>query len=558
MRRYLTVFCLLVFTLSFAVDLLAGDAGSAAVLADIKQKQLEIREAVLAVAADMRVENSTEKKIRQVLYALSGNELVTIIQALEVITSSRDDAAVKAAVKKLLAAQEKAITVLEKVLGVISQMEQVVQKGEPDEEGHDIPDDVKEKVKELQDKLKEFIEEQKKVIEATQDLAKTPVDDFTPEDEQKLKQLEGIEDDWSKFLKEAHSDISKLPEQDFSNPNLLKELLEIYSEVEMAKDALSKKAVEIAVPVEEAGAELAESLTTHIEKWLLDKPDREKWSMEEPLQDYETPMAELPSELEDLIGDLMEEEEDLFEDAEDVSSGWSDSLDKGAGWGTADGPISNMSAQGVTGNTLPNSSEIAGRSGEGRSGKSAGEFVEESAVGKGGRRTPTRLTPDPYEKGVVKDTSTEPTGGSTGGGKISGGGGEGLEGPIPPQTSQQMGVLAGRQADLRNKAERIQLGFKVMQYPTETINRVIQHMKEVEDAFKSGRYHQALRKKNVILDGLRSGRRFLKGELAINTDRSVGLPNFLQDEMINAMADTPPRGYEDLLKKYYEKLSTAK
>ena len=39
------------------------------------------------------------------------------------------------------------------------------------------------------------------------------------------------------------------------------------------------------------------------------------------------------------LGDLMEQEEDLFEDAEDTSSGWADSIDKGAGWGTADGPI---------------------------------------------------------------------------------------------------------------------------------------------------------------------------------------------------------------------------
>ena len=114
-------------------------------------------------------------------------------------------------------------------------------------------------------------------------------------------------------------------------------------------------------------------------------------------------MAELPGELEDLIGDLLEEEEDLFDEMEDVSSSAADSLDKGAGWDVMDGPISNMSAKGATGNRLPNTSEIGGRAGEGRQGKSSGEFVGDEAIGKGGRKTPSRLTPDPYVDGQIKD-----------------------------------------------------------------------------------------------------------------------------------------------------------
>jgi len=69
----------------------------------------------------------------------------------------------------------------------------------------------------------------------------------------------------------------------------------------------------------------------------------------------------------------------------------------------------------VTGNQLPNDNEMAGRSGEGRSGKSQGEFVEETASGKGGRNTPTRLDPTPFQQGQVKDDSKDPVGGATGG-----------------------------------------------------------------------------------------------------------------------------------------------
>ena len=47
--------------------------------------------------------------------------------------------------------------------------------------GGNLPDDVKQKLEEMRDKLDKFLEQQKKVIEATENLAKTPVEDFTEE-----------------------------------------------------------------------------------------------------------------------------------------------------------------------------------------------------------------------------------------------------------------------------------------------------------------------------------------------------------------------------------------
>ncbi len=173
------------------------------------------------------------------------------------------------------------------------------------------------------------------------------MEDFSEEEEQLLKQLAAAEDDWARFMKELASDLSKLPEQDFANSSVAKELVEIQTEIKMAEDALLKNSADIAVPLEQLGYEMAEEITTNLEKWLPDTPDREKWSQEEALADdsKEAPMAELPGELEDLIGDLMEDEEDLFDEMEDVSSSAADSLDKGAGWDVADGPISNSECQ---------------------------------------------------------------------------------------------------------------------------------------------------------------------------------------------------------------------
>ena len=159
------------------------------------------------------------------------------------------------------------------------------------------------------------------------------------------------------------------------------------------------------MPQEQSGLENAAELMHNLERWIADKPDKVKWLMEEPLAPADIALAELPSELEDIVGDLIDKEENMTEDVEDVSSSWLDSMDKGAGWDAVDGPISGMSAKGITGNLLPNRQEIGGRSGEGHTGRSHGQMVEKTASGKGGRNTPSRLTPSPFEQGSIKDTS---------------------------------------------------------------------------------------------------------------------------------------------------------
>ena len=535
----------------------AGGVSQADVNRLIKQ-QAHIGHTIARIARGMDVENPVEQRLRTVLYSLSVSECVKAVEALEKLARAKSPEAADAEVRGLAAAQDRTIEVLERILGIIAKLREGAAEPYAEERSSDLADDVRDKLRDLANALKEFGEEQKKVVDSTTSLAKTHVDDFTPEQEQQLKQLEATENKWENFLKDAHSDLSQIPEQDFSNPAMLKELVEIYTEIEMAKDALSRKAVEIAVPYEHSGAELAKTLEANLERWIDDAPDRTRWQMEEPLEDYEVPMAELPSELQDIVGDLMEEEEDLMEDIEDATSGWSDSLDEGAGWVGDDGPISNMSAKGITGNKLPNTSEIGGRSGEGRTGKSAGEFVEQTAVGKGGRRTPTRLTPDPFERGVVDDQSPDSGGGSTGGGKISGAGAEGLEGPVPPQLSQQLKALAGRQVALRNKAERIEVAFKVLNYPTEPISATVRMMKGMERALEEGRGRRITRQRHLLLKNLRDTRTFLAGEMRVQRDLTPNLPPELQEQILDALEAPSPKQYEDLLRAYFEAIARGK
>ncbi len=528
--------------------------------ADLRDRQSAIQKAT-ATAIDSigEVDNPDRLAIKHVVNKLAFGEMIQAIrgaEALEHIPTPSERARPSA---DFLAIQDRIVDVLRRLVGELrgetaDRLAEMKKRSSTE-----LPPDAQGKLRGLKDKLQDFLKQQKKVIEATENLAKKPVDDFTEEDKRRLKELAATEDEWSRFLADQHSDLSKLPEQDFSNPSLLKELVDVQTEITMAKDALTKKTAEIAVPLEQLGAEMAKEMTTNIERWLPDTPDRERWSQEEPLTDAmkEAPMAELPRELEDIVGKLMEDEEDLFNEMEDASSSWTDSLDKGAGWDAMDGPISNNSARGVTGNRLPNSSEIAGRSGEGRQGRSSGEFVGDSAVGKGGRKTPSRLTSDPYLKGRIKDTSKDPVGGATGGGKESGQGGTGLHGPVPNRPDRELGRLAEKQAQLRNRAEAVNLRFQIHQYHHTDLKKLIGVMSAVEGDLKVGRYRSALRRRDVLLNGLGQIKTYLDGEFQVRQDQTANLPTDIQKEILGSMQEPSPRGWDELNRQYFERLTSS-
>jgi hypothetical protein len=481
-------------------------AGAVQLAGRLHARQVDIQKATLALVAWIGKTDKEERlMIKRILNRLAFGDMLEAVRQCDALIKIKSLDGFARPAGELDLTQDRIVDLLRKLLDVTRRAQAELLAEMKKRPGGDLPDDTEKLLEEMRNKLEEFLKQQKRVVEATENLAKTPVEDFSEEEEQLLKEMAAGQDEWSRLMKEFHSDLSKLPEQDFSNPSMLDELVEIQTELKMAEDALLKKTADIAVPIEQLGAEMAEEILTHMEKWLPDTADRERWSQEEYLDDEgkEAPMAELPGELEDLIGELAEEEEDLFDEMEDVSSSAMDSLDKGAGWDAMDGPISNMSAAGVTGNRLPNTNELGGRSGEGRSGKSSGEFVGNEAIGKGGRKTPSRLTADPFEKGQVKDHSRDPVGGATGGGKESGQGGDGLEGPqrrSPGQRNLQR--LAGKQAALRNRAEAIDLQFRVMNFHHTDLKKMIDAMAQIERDLIAGRYQNALRQRKVLAQGL--------------------------------------------------------
>jgi hypothetical protein len=524
---------------------------------------VKAEEQIYALAADAVETYAGEESasMTEALARIAAGQVSRAIERLKDLQATADGASIPARAEKAVAREARVVALLEALLEDPARLlAQILEEEEGSEELGERLDDLVEGeqlAERLLESLERFREEQQRVIELSNRLAEKPAEDFTDEDEQDLKEILDTEKEWTKFFQDAATDLSKLPPQDMSLATQAEEVLEVYSEIQQAAAEAERRAIEMAVPHEQAAVELAESIETNIEKWLMETKDDQLWSMEDPLEDYEVPITELPGELQDLIGDLVESEEDMEEQFDDVTSAWFDSLDVGAGWDTMDGPISNMSAKGVTGNRLPNTNEIGGRSGEGRTGRSSGQFVEEEATGKGGRQTPSRLTADPFEAGWVKDTSGEAPSGATGGGKVSGQGAEGFQGPTPPPLQQKLNRMAVQQGEILDKARRLDYGLKKYRHPRGKLPEAIELMDAQQAALREGDVSLFGRQQRIVLSNLREVKELAEKQKQLWRDRSALLPKQLRDEIASARGEKVPEQYRRMVENYFRALSEA-
>lgn len=524
--------------------------------------------------AVMNAEEKIYERARQAVKRYSGGQVADTVEGLATIASNEISLAVDKTreltrVKTVEGIAPSAKSAAETEQQVIDRLRQLLkdpqkllaERREKEKEEEKVAEnegplmDEKKELQRMLKKIKQFKEDEKEVVELTKQLADKGVDEFTSDDEQKLEELTRRQLKWAEYFQEKANDLSDVPAQDFALGSMAKEHMEVYSEVQAAADALKKKAVEIATAAEESATAKAESIEENIEKWLGDSADNIAWKMEANEQELDIPLADLPEQLEDLMGELMAEEEELMEQAEDANANTLGSFDKGIGWDTMDGPIASMAAKGVTGNKLPNANNVGGRSGEGRTGKSSGQFVEETATGKGGRRTPTRKTPDPFESGMVKDTAPEPPTGATGGGKASGFGREGFQGQTPA-AAKKLKRLARQQQQLIDKARRIAHGLEKRRYPTGQLPETINIMEQLKGELERGGYiPTAAQKRHVVLSNLREIKQLTQKEKRLRRDRSALLPEELRDEVSASLKENVPREYKDMVDNYFRALA---
>ena len=531
-----------------AVAWKAGDAGRMSVIGN---GQAAMRDRMKQTADTFPFDDGN-RMVQKALLVLSLNPAADAVDVAAALSHERDSARQTALSTQLQTDQRRIAATLESLLALLNPSPEATTQPTT-RPGDQLA--TKEQLSKLDEQLKAFMKEQQRLLDQTAGLAKKPVDNWDDKDRKLAADLQQSQDKLDAFMKAMLSDFSKLADQDMANASMAKEAQAIYSEVTMAAGALGQQAMEIAVPAEENGLESAKELSSNLERWLSNTPDRQQWTQEEMPNKTDTPMPELPKELQDMVGELMEQQEDLFQQMEDMNANITDSADKGIGWDAADGPIADMSAKGVTGNQLPNNNEMGGRSGEGRSGRSQGEFVGDSAVGKGGRNTPTRLDPTAFQQGQIKDTSKDPVGGATGGGKMSGSGQAGLEGPVPPRTVEGMKRLATKQAELRNTAERLNLQYGLDRYDNFKLKQSVQLMRQVESDLNANRYQNALRHRDVLVDDLAASRMLLGSQVDVQQDTTPTTGMKLQKDLNDAMKGAMPPAWSDPLKAYYKKLA---
>ena len=404
--------------------------------------------------------------------------------------------------------------------------------------------------------LDELLKDQTDLASKFERLPKRDPDKMKEETLKALKDLEELKKKTNKWAKGSVNELTKMPTGFVDDFKLRPDAKKVYEEVEKA--AQRSKSEKIEVSLEDLGAGLATKMKEDLEMWLADSPDAAKWVLEEPLnkKPMKIPEMPLPKALEDLVGDLLQKADEFDKDADDVTSAWGDNLDQ-AGWGVSDGPISTFSAKGKTGNDLPNSQELTGRSGDGRRGKSSGQMVGDTSKALQGRKTPARVGNEKYEPGQLKQQKQDDPNGATGGGKKAGAGRKGLQGGTPPDMVRDLGRLSAKQAGLREKAEQVAKKLDTAGVSSSRLKESINLMKGAEKDLTDRRYDDAFRKHRGALQKLRGVFTELDRTTAARIKKARDLPENLRKELLQSADDAYPPGYESLLKSYYKALSTA-
>ncbi len=530
---------------------------SGVAFANLVTRQTLIRVRTQQLARAMERDAFPARTFVTTLDELYAGLMADAIGALEAGQQAREQDKAAAARDKSLPIQDKIIAALQELLERLQKNEQAKNAlrklAKTDQPSHQ---KITEALSQLTKDLNRLVTDETELVDKFEKLPKKPVDELNEEQLKALEKFDDLVEKWSKWAKGSVDELTKLPTGFIDDFGLREDVNSVFEEIEKA--AMRPKTEKLEVALEDLGAALATEMLEDLEIWLPDASDSLQWVQEEPLSNkpMSIPEMPLPDAMEDMIGDLLADAEEFDEEADDITSAWGDNLNQ-AGWGTSDGPISNFSAKGVTGNDLPNNHEVTGRAGDGRRGKSTGQMVGDTARGLDGRKTPARVTAERYEPGQLKEEGRLDPNGATGGGKKAGAGRRGLQGGTPPDFVRDMERLSEKQANIRERAEQVAKQLETTGITTRRLNETIELMKSAEKDLRDLRYEDAARKRRVSISELRSSLTGIDQATAVGLSRARELPPEMREELLQSADEAYPEGYESLLKSYFRALSEA-
>ena len=184
----------------------------------VRSMQVDIQKSSIALVKSISdVEREDHQAIKRILNQLAFGEMLKAVSQCDTLVKAKGIDELAAPVGELGLTQGTIIETLRKMLDITrrAQTEELAEM--KNRQVGDLPPEAQQKLDDLNNALEKAMEQQKKVVEAAENLAKAPVEDFSEEKEQLVKALQAAEDDWSKFMAELNTDLSKLPEQDFVN-----------------------------------------------------------------------------------------------------------------------------------------------------------------------------------------------------------------------------------------------------------------------------------------------------------------------------------------------------
>ena len=517
--------------------------------AGLIDRQVTIRAQTLRLAELMQRNAFPARSMINELSALAGGPMARIVTGLEGYRDADTLDLRQTRTQATLPMQDEVIASLEDILQRLNRGEQVrqtlkkLERTEPVAHGKTLAVAAK-----LGADLDSFLTEMKSLDDEFDKMAKRRDDDIVGDDLEQLKAVEHRLDKWGQWAKDTVDEILKLPEGFVKDSALAENVSTIFEEIEKKQRAAQR---EIATPVEEGAKVLATEVAEDLEMWMPDAGDNIKWTMEDPVEGrFEVPETKLPDSLQDMVGDLIEDVEEFDEEADDITGGWGGNMQ--VGWDIADGPISSFAALGKTGNQMPNASEMGGRSGAGRRGRSSGQMVGAESSGLEGRPTPARLTQEPYEPGQVDASKQLDPSGATGGGRKTGGGTRGLQGGTPPDFVKDMQRLAEKQKLLREESQKIARQLDYAGRPSQRIEEAAARMSDAEAALRDLRYDDAARLRKESIHELRAAASQIDQGVTLNLQKARDLPPDLREQIISGSRQALPEGYEEMVGEYFK------